>query len=263
MKFDVVVGNPPYDKGLHLKILAEVMKYLSDKGEIVWLAPINKYQKNKVYGLPAPVETTCCVEKIPLAKASEIFNMNIRTDIGFISNDISKEIEIVDNIDLINKLKTKLSSYSNLLFEKLENTFGDYPIAFGVGVQIATNGGSTIKSGPGCMRVNSYKFESAIQKKQKGHTKYLNCKSLDEQHRIWSFYQNLIFRFLYKEFGFGGIPYDIIPYYEPFFINGNWSLEKIVEQFEISNSELKYIFNKMKPYLFEDEVKSIEDIIKD
>ena len=39
MKFDVVVGNPPYVGNLRLKILAEVMKHLSDEGEVVWLAP--------------------------------------------------------------------------------------------------------------------------------------------------------------------------------------------------------------------------------
>ena len=39
MKFDIVVGNPPYDGNLHLKILDQVMMYLSDEGEVVWLAP--------------------------------------------------------------------------------------------------------------------------------------------------------------------------------------------------------------------------------
>ena len=56
MKFDIVVGNPPYDGNLHLKILAEVMKHLSDEGEVIWLAPIRwlqdplaKYKKNSDY----------------------------------------------------------------------------------------------------------------------------------------------------------------------------------------------------------------------
>ena len=39
MKFDVVVGNPPYNRNLHLKILVKAIKHLKDDGECVFLHP--------------------------------------------------------------------------------------------------------------------------------------------------------------------------------------------------------------------------------
>lgn len=53
MKFDKIIMNPPYSKNLHLKILAEAIKHLSEDGECVNLSPIRwlqdplaKYKKN-------------------------------------------------------------------------------------------------------------------------------------------------------------------------------------------------------------------------
>ena len=53
MKFDCIIMNPPYQRNLHLKILAEAIKHLSDDGKCVNLSPVRwlqdplaKYKKN-------------------------------------------------------------------------------------------------------------------------------------------------------------------------------------------------------------------------
>lgn len=53
MKFDCIIMNPPYQRNLHLKILAEAIKHLKDDGTCVNLSPVRwlqdplaKYKKN-------------------------------------------------------------------------------------------------------------------------------------------------------------------------------------------------------------------------
>lgn len=41
MKFDLIVGNPPYDRSLHLKILEHLLEFAK---EIVWISPVRWLQ---------------------------------------------------------------------------------------------------------------------------------------------------------------------------------------------------------------------------
>ena len=47
MEYDLVIGNPPYMRDLHLKILDEVYKHVKEGGEIVWLAPVVRLASHK------------------------------------------------------------------------------------------------------------------------------------------------------------------------------------------------------------------------
>ncbi len=44
MKFDCIIMNPPYQKNLHLKVLAEAIKHLKDDGVCVNLSPVRWLQ---------------------------------------------------------------------------------------------------------------------------------------------------------------------------------------------------------------------------
>ena len=94
MKFDCIIMNPPYQKNLHLKILAEAIKHLKDDGVCINLSPVRwlqdplaKYKKNSDYNKfrQSISEKITSLSVISTGNASKIFNTPIRMDLAIYS----------------------------------------------------------------------------------------------------------------------------------------------------------------------------------
>ena len=55
MKFDRIIQNPPYSRGLHIKILDEAIKHIKNTGSIISLQPIVKWQESLLFDDSLPI----------------------------------------------------------------------------------------------------------------------------------------------------------------------------------------------------------------
>ena len=92
MKFDCIIMNPPYQKNLHLKILAEAIKHLKDDESVCvnlspirWLQdPLAKYKKRSDYNKfeESVSKHIKNIYTIKAVEANGLFNIRSTTDIG-------------------------------------------------------------------------------------------------------------------------------------------------------------------------------------
>ena len=118
MKFDCIIMNPPYEKNLHLKILAEAITHLKDEKSVCvnlspirWLQdPLAKYKKNSDWhrfqeSVAKHIEH---VEVITSNTAQEIFQIGMQTDIAIYMCCIRS----IDNIpDLVNPIVKRTANF--------------------------------------------------------------------------------------------------------------------------------------------------------
>lgn len=267
MKFDCIIMNPPYNRGLHIKILNEALKHVKNTGSIISLQPIVKWQESLLFDSGLPVDNTCVLERYTMDESSKLFNSHQRCDLGLVS--IGKtNCTLVDNIGTLQKIKTKLKqaiSTAGLLVDKLEDDYKDFPVNFGYGVTIAGHGGH----GKACYRLTGTDEAKATRREEIGHCARYNAKDKTEQHLIYSFYTNQLIRFIAKEFGFGGIPYKILPFAAGFIdengktpLDEEWSFEKLAKWFELDYNDLAVIRKSLDTYLHPEEQKVIEETME-
>ena len=129
MKFDCIIMNPPYQKNLHLKILAEAIKHLKDDDSVcvnLSPSPYTNYKNINKFNL-VPIS----YDKIDVNEASHLFNIQLQDMLLISSWCINKhmDINIIKNdfipkgFEITKKIKTgktfndfNVLNYTNELF---------------------------------------------------------------------------------------------------------------------------------------------------
>lgn len=126
MNFNKVIMNPPFNKNLHLKILAKVIEKLDENGTCINLSPIRwlqdplaKYKKNSDY---KKFEDSICkhcknLDIIDAGIANESFNIGLFVDLCIYTCDTCAGYSVYKDV-----YKTKLGDELSL-FEKLIENF--------------------------------------------------------------------------------------------------------------------------------------------
>ena len=130
MKFDCIVMNPPYQKNLHLKILAEAIKHLKDDDSKVvnlspvrWLQdPLAKYKKNSDYNrfensISKHIES---LTYYGCNEISQIFNAGLPNSCIYVCNYkcvFNEYIKFATNT-IVDKVYEKGGCVTNLEFDK-------------------------------------------------------------------------------------------------------------------------------------------------
>lgn len=122
MKFDVIVGNPPYKRDLHLKFLQLAVNYLSKLGNIIWIHPARWLQdptavlkENSDYIKYKNLPFTD-FKIIYNADAQKIFNISITSDLCI--STLKNGKESILNEDKIYELRDIPISFKRFLHMK-------------------------------------------------------------------------------------------------------------------------------------------------
>lgn len=259
MIFDCIIMNPPYNRNLHLKILAEAIKHLKDDNSVcVNLSPVGKLQtawrRNKIAKELSFLNTcTASVTPIYCDDAVRLFELgNIGTDLGIwtikytgntdptkLGKDLTEHHELIEKMTNAIKnqpmLSTILVSANNAKNEK-------YFVKFVIGLSLKNNGGH----GASSYAATSINFTTASKFTPGNHCAYVICKNLNEQINCWKIYTHPIIRFYYMTAMGSGTEYDILPKFD---FSKEWTTKDLCEVFTLNIKDQKIIEETMKPYM--------------
>lgn len=267
-KFDVVVGNPPYKKDLHLKMLKKTVDHLSPGGEIIWLHPARWVQDphapeksnsdfNEYHLLPF-IE----LEFIPQGKASKLFGNEMRSDlsISHLKNG-SKSILTPEKIYELRKIPISIKSIFNKNFISLKSVAEENK-RDGIRVRIKT----IIQPGHGRSQkdynlypkeeiiingeINGKDWTLNVQKNQfekpVGYPIPLSIKfSTEEEARNFiNSTKTDFFLFLHYLSKVEAItPIEYLPFMKDY--KNPWTNERFQEYFNLSNKDMEFIKERM------------------
>jgi len=268
-RFDKVLMNPP--STAHIGAFVEASKFLKDDGVIMSLNPLTQWKRYELYGDEIPIKDTCVAYMFPLDEEFfTMFSKTPRSELGVVTNDLSMRVSSLDNAPLLRKMKAKLEEaikIGGLLENVTERSYdctGEYPISFAIGVPLIATGGTRCS-----WHSTSRKFNISTESKGKGLVLRYYAKDKQEQIRIHRFYCDPMLRFINKEFGYGHIPYNILPFISGFVdkngksaIDEGWTFPDLCKYFDLTLDEVKTVKARMNRYLYDDDRKLIDSTIE-
>ncbi len=186
-KFDLAIMNPPYENGLNIKILKEMLK----SNKIIYIGPVNEFQKSVIAetNFSIGIDDLYFIEK---NEACKIFDISIRNDCGIITitdkntTNYKKFEYIVKYLKIKRKFfQYKENNYTNFL-ESKPNKF-------------------SLRMFVGCNRDESHNWtvcptnsEAAYKKDITGHIKFMNFASKNELDNAFNFMDSKLVKAICK-----------------------------------------------------------------
>ena len=138
MKFDCIIMNPPYQRNLHLKILAEAIKHLKDDGTCVNLSPVRWLQDplakyKKMSDLKRFEESVAkhltSIDVLFPKDMTDTFGAAFNTDIGIYcakANTLNKHFDYEHLANSQNKDAVFTRLIFNKTYNKVKNGIGNH-----------------------------------------------------------------------------------------------------------------------------------------
>ena len=129
MKFDCIIMNPPYQKNLHLKVLAEAIKHLKDdESKVINLSPVRWLQDPLV-----EYKKTCDYKRFENSVSKHIFELNIikqQYENMLFSAEINTDLAIyVCNNNGGYDYKNEYTKTTNVkIFNEIKKFYKKYPV---------------------------------------------------------------------------------------------------------------------------------------
>lgn len=227
-KFDAAITNPPYDRGLHLKILNKI-KNISEI--ILNISPIQKYQEYILFNdfKNEDLKELASTHKIEFIKyltcddACSFFGLkSLGSDVGVwkitkgkvnnIENNLKK---IIPNYNLVKKIYSKIKNFDRL-DEYLSDSAEKYSIKFVYGLTLKNHGGHGFSAFSCTSRIQDTAFEN---NGKSSHVRYVNATNQKNRENIWKVYTSKFMRFYFKQVILGFPNYHLIPWFDSFDMN--------------------------------------------